>query len=206
MRMSFLCFSLTVNACQTTPEIYTAKSTHNTKQEGAFYISTTTILPEKFARKPLQNEEIKRLIVPQNMFLIYTISRKNVELREGPGVKFSLMDKSLSQKEPVIVFERRGNWAKVFAYKKNLSGWIHKKTIKKKPPISKNIIIDPQKLPTGIAVRPIKHIFTFPEYTEIKAKIKKGTQFSVLKKTANLALVRINETNSIMWLDREDFK
>ena len=145
---------------------------------------------------------------PAGTLLISTVIRPRAEVREGPGVNFSLSDRILEEGARVIVFEIHGVWTKVLSVKGWESGWVHAQVLS--PPVlnKKPMTINFAHFPTVLAMRPLNYVgaFTGGEPIKLDEIIPKGKLFRALQVTDEKTLIWIAEKNSIVWIKGKDMQ
>lgn len=194
-----------LTACQTPETEATAVQTPKTRpRANAEALNADTRLPDTFG-KPLASSKAGLVKVPPGMLLLSEIVRPRAELRTGPGIQFELSDRILTQGTRVIVFMKVGVWAKVVVPGNGWqSGWVHGQTLAAARPNDKPMTIDPNRLPTVIALNPVGSVASFPEQKELPVTIPKGAMFRSLRFADKKALIYLPETNSVMWMSRKD--
>lgn len=145
-----------------------------------------------------------QLKVPGSMLNMFSISRKYVDVRSGPGVNYMISDQTLEKGDRVILTDHSKIWRKVYCPSKRVTGWIHHKTIelmKKKP---QEVIINKKYLPKVFTLKESTKGYSFSLKNIVKIQAPKGSPFYTLKRFRDKILVIIGGTQSVIWIDRKD--
>ncbi len=167
-------------------------------------ITADTILPQIFAEKSNYNIDQERVRVPESMLRVSTVKRPVAEMREGPGAEFKIMSRLIPQGHNVVIFERVGIWQKVFDMESETIGWVHYQTLNTITLSRTPVEIDLKRLPRVISVRTIDTAFDYKTRQALKVDIPKGQQFLGLSWQAARVLVYLADSNSVVWLKKED--
>lgn len=166
-------------------------------------IHIQTFIPDATNSDP---EPIQTLLVPSELIFVGEITRQMVEVREGPGTEFPLLDRLLTSSTPVVVIDSFGVWTKVYIPDHKFEGWIHHRTFRRmsNPPVFLELPID--RFPKVFTRRELFEVFDYQSKKAISYSTPKGRQFRRLAKQGNMVLVYLPETRSIAWLMAGDVR
>jgi hypothetical protein len=181
---------LLITGCSTAP---------SSKIQKPEIVAEKTVLPKTFD----QVDPTKKILASDDLVDIASIGRKTAELRQGPGIEYPLVDQPLKMGDPVVLYQKIGNWQKIISPYKDIIGWVHVKTLSSSQKGEKLIELDTAKLPRIFAVRDISVAWDQQD-RKLQVDIKKGSSFSALKQTDHLVLVFLPQTNSAIWLRQRD--
>ncbi|MEZ4743591.1 MAG: hypothetical protein R3B45_14295 [Bdellovibrionota bacterium] len=169
-------------------------------------VQARTITPKSFNFRLVTTLSKDALRVPANVLELARVVRKKAEVRDGPNSSFLLQDQILDKDELVVVIDAIGVWKKVFAYQREITGWVHADMIENVALRTDMITIKINSLPVVVAVQPLNYMHTYPDRQKKHIYIRKGSQFIALKRGMRSVLVWLTETNSVAWLPQEFVK
>ena len=186
-----------IASCQTSKQ--SNQVPHESLELNYINITLPKIISDKSTVQP-------KTYLLQNQFLdIYEIVRRRAELRQGPGVRFPLVDQILPKKTVVFKFDSYKNWIKILDPHRDLAAWIHNKALQKlKYDNLQPFNLPVKTFPKVFATKKITHAFTYKDQIKLPVLIPKGTPFHYLKRDKKNYLVIITRTNSLIWLTRGD--
>lgn len=198
----FLLMSLT--RCTTTAPVGEKTVAKTTGKPELFVIGAGVVHPEALA----VNTPTTLAKTPAGTLLISRVIRPRAEVREGPGINFSLSDRILEEDDRVIVFEVHGVWTKILSIKSWESGWVHAQVLSPPELNKKQMTINFARFPTVLAVRPLNYVGAFTSGDTIKLDeiIPKGKLFRALQVTNEKTLIWMAENNSIVWIKGRDMQ
>jgi hypothetical protein len=182
--------------CTTTSQIPNLREESN-----IIALKSETILPEKF----IQNiEESQYIIAPPNTLKFSFVKNDDATLTEGPGSEFksiSFVDKG----EKLLLLEITDLWHEVYSFKKQVRGWIHFNHLTKAQWITQSTKIQSNILPAVFPIRLVHSILDFKNMKKKHVRIDKGTPFKKLSTHKGMALIWIQETRSLAWLEKDSY-
>jgi hypothetical protein len=194
-RFALTFLSISLNHCSTTETVPDTPT--------VLEIDNQTVLPKAFtSNELLRSDTILR--VQRGMLQVSKVARATAELREGPGAEFKIKDQLLTKGDVTILFQRVGVWQKIFATKPNLEGWIHTAALAPASANRTQLEISQKHLPTVISVRSIDTAFDYKTRSPLKIDLPKGIQFVTFGWEKGRVLVYLPESNSVMWLRKDD--
>jgi hypothetical protein len=164
-------------------------------------IQARTELPTSWSGQKFEGLPNSVAIAPGLVKTAWVV-RPRAEVREGPGVDFSLLSQVLVRGEQVMIFNRVGVWQLVIAPSSGVRGWIHHQAIGRTEENTGQVVVRASLLPRLFAVRPVKTAWEHPSMTPRSVDVPQGTAFVLLRETAGRKLVWIQEKNSVIWFDR----
>lgn len=144
------------------------------------------------------------LDIPESALDLKTIARAKVEVREGPGVQYGLLDRVLTASDLLIQIGSTGVWRKIYEPKTETIGWVHAQTLK--PAEAKRLAIRINKayLSKVFTNKDNPKGETFQLQKSFVLKASKGAPFYALQKKRDKILVVIGATKSLVWLSKRD--
>ncbi len=220
-----LALSVALVACATTvPEGKKAAKTEKTSEASSkpkghrhqsdagvvtatkFSVLPQTTLPRRMGRPLTESQSGAKLAVSPGLVLVSRVERPRVEMREGPGTQFSLVDQILERDQVVVVFERTGSWYKVLLPESGALGYVHHQTIALPDSTRVPVEIPASTLPAIFARRDVKISYDYETEQKLPVEIRKGAVFAMLKRNRWRVLVWLPDTGTVAWLDRKDFE
>ncbi|MFW7382012.1 MAG: hypothetical protein ACOH5I_24615 [Oligoflexus sp.] len=187
--INLLLLSLIIGSCQ------------HSQENNRLPINPHTIINENITALSPPNET---LLVPTEILKIAATSRPTVEVREGPGVQFPLLDQILVTNTLVVLINQHKIWTKVYIPDRQTEGWVHQQTYQsmQNPPIFLELPLE--RLPLVSTRRRLRQIFDYQSKKPLSFSAPKGHVFRCLAKQGNMFLIYLPETRSIAWIKAGD--
>lgn len=204
MRRATLFLLMSLTACATPAPVGEKTASKKNTKPTPFVLGAGIVRPESLDL----NTQAAMATAPVGTLLVSQVIRPLAEVREGPGVNFSLTDRILEVGEQVIVFEEHGVWSKIISVKKWESGWVHVRALSKPALNRKRMVINFARFPTVLAMKPLNYVRSFVGGDSVKLEeiIPRGKQFRALQVTENKTLIWMSENNSIVWIKGRDMQ
>lgn len=204
MKRAILILILNLTACATTESVDKNSASNGKAKSEMFVIGGGVVRPESLDI----NSRSSKATAPAGTLLISKVIRPRAEVREGPGINFSVSDRILEEGERVIVFETHGVWTRVLLVKTWEPGWIHAQALSSPALNRKQMTINFSRFPTVLAVRALNYVGAFAGGDTIKLEeiIPKGKLFRALQVTDQKTLIWMAENNSIVWIKGRDMQ
>lgn len=150
-------------------------------------------------------EGVGVVVLPGEALDVYRVSRRQAELRNGPGTKFEIQDKILVRDVRVVLLDQHEVWRKVVSLDERDKGWVHYRALEKIEGIDQ-VQLDLEKMPLVSAVRQVEKVFSYGDIEKIPVNIPKGTAFVALKNHEWRVLVWLPRSKALAWVSRKDFQ
>ena len=181
-----------LGGCATKPKDYLTLKNHNK-------------LPITLQNTPQITDNIKTFKIPGQFLKLKKIARKTAEARIAPTLKHTLNGVIFEKDDLVIEIASAGIWRKVYAPEKNLSGWVHYKTLKDDSGQKRKVFSIKKRFLSRVF--PIKKRLNLKSYKTKRKKSLKAPKlrpFYTLKSHRDKILVIIEETKSVAWLFKKE--
>jgi SH3-like domain-containing protein len=169
-------------------------------------LSRPTELPAWIAEAYDPEKLTDQVDIDRELLDVAKISRPKALLRLGPGVQFPVQSQILVEGDIVLIFDAVGVWKKVVQPETHIAGWVHMETLVDSASSSKAIGLQTASLPTVFAMRDIQKVYKYPDRQAVAVKIPKGAMFKLLKKDGDAALIWLAQSNSVIWVNKENFQ
>lgn len=201
-RIALLVLTAAISGCRTAEEKGPRPAAIDTSK---IQLEAKTVVPASFQHQ-FRSRNDKALAIPPGVVRVAEVVRPRAEVRGGPGVEYPLHDWILREGARLLVYDSVGVWRKVIPPEKGRAGWVHEGVLSQQTVNEQAVTLPGESLPTVIAVKPIKTAWTFPEEKTVEVTIPKGTLFRTLRYGRKASLVWLENTNSLIWIDREEVR